>query len=552
MTARVGRAFLLPALVILFAIDLLPLLYSAWVSAHDWWLLRPRDVRFVGVANYLRLAGDGESWRAVAVTALFTVGAVVVEFLAGLGLALLFAQPFRFLRAVRVLLLLPLFVVPVVGATMWRVIFHPELGVLNYYLGRLGLGEPPWLADPTLALVSVTLVDAWRAIPFMFLVLHAGLQTLPGEVFEAAAVDGASRWQSFRHVTLPLLAYVMLVALLIRAMDAFREFDLIFVLTAGGPGTATQTIQLLEYRLFGLGHMGQANAVGIVTVGLVALLCLGLVRGIRPPRRALATGALLVPVLAWTLFPIYWLAAASLKTELGLYARPPQWLFTPILDNYRRVLSSIPFLRYLANSLVVAIGTTLGGLVLGGLAGYAFARVSFRGAGAVRFLVLVTRMAPRMVLVVPYYLLMQRLGLLDTYTGLLLAYVSFALPFTIWLLIGFFADVPLEVEEAARLDGCGPLGVLLRVVVPVAAPGLVVAAIFAFLVSWNEFLFALILTGVETKTLPVVIAGFSTDVGPLYGEMSAAAVMVMLPNVVMTLGLERYLVRGLALGAVAR
>jgi len=269
-------------------------------------------------------------------------------------------------------------------------------------------------------------------------------------------------------------------------------------------------------------------------------------------RRALATGALLVPVLAWTLFPIYWLAAASLKTELGLYARPPQWLFTPILDNYRRVLSSIPFLRYLANSLVVAIGTTLGGLVLGGLAGYAFARVSFRGAGAVRFLVLVTRMAPRMVLVVPYYLLMQRLGLLDTYTGLLLAYVSFALPFTIWLLIGFFADVPLEVEEAARLDGCGPLGVLLRVVVPVAAPGLVVAAIFAFLVSWNEFLFALILTGVETKTLPVVIAGFSTDVGPLYGEMSAAAVMVMLPNVVMTLGLERYLVRGLALGAVAR
>jgi len=288
VTARVGRAFLLPALVILFAIDLLPLLYSAWVSAHDWWLLRPRDVRFVGVANYLRLAGDGESWRAVAVTALFTVGAVVVEFLAGLGLALLFAQPFRFLRAVRVLLLLPLFVVPVVGATMWRVIFHPELGVLNYYLGRLGLGEPPWLADPTLALVSVTLVDAWRAIPFMFLVLHAGLQTLPGEVFEAAAVDGASRWQSFRHVTLPLLAYVMLVALLIRAMDAFREFDLIFVLTAGGPGTATQTIQLLEYRLFGLGHMGQANAVGIVTVGLVALLCLGLVRGIRPPRRAAA------------------------------------------------------------------------------------------------------------------------------------------------------------------------------------------------------------------------------------------------------------------------
>jgi multiple sugar transport system permease protein len=272
---------------------------------------------------------------------------------------------------------------------------------------------------------------------------------------------------------------------------------------------------------------------------------------VKPTRlQAALTMVALGPILAWTLFPIYWVAAASLKTELSLYARPPQWLFTPILDNYRRVLYNIPFFQYLTNSVVIAIGTTIGSLVLGTLAGYGFARFRFRGSDTVRFLVLVTRMAPRMVLVVPYYLLMQKLGLLDTYAGLLIAYVSFALPFTIWLLIGFFMDVPLEVEEAAMIDGCGRVGVLLRIVVPMAAPGLVVAAIFAFLVSWNEFLFALILSGVEAKTLPVVIAGFSTDVGPLYGEMSAAAVMVMLPNILMTIGLQRYLVRGLSLGAV--
>jgi multiple sugar transport system permease protein len=271
----------------------------------------------------------------------------------------------------------------------------------------------------------------------------------------------------------------------------------------------------------------------------------------KPTRlRAVLTGLVLVPVLAWTLFPIYWVAAASFKTELALYARPPQWLFTPILENYRRVLYNIPFFEYLTNSLIVAIGTTVGSLVLGTLAGYGFARFRFPGSGTVRFLVLVTRMAPRMVLVVPYYLLMQRLGLLDTYTGLLIAYVSFALPFSIWLLIGFFMDVPLEVEEAAMIDGCSRVGVLVRIVIPIAAPGLVVAAIFAFLVSWNEFLFALILSGVHVKTLPVVIAGLNTDVGPLYGEMSAAAVMVMLPNIVMTVALQRYLVRGLSLGAV--
>jgi multiple sugar transport system permease protein len=287
--ARAGRWFLLPGLAFLFAIDLVPLVYSAWVSLYDWWLLRPRATRFIGFGNYLRLATDPEFGRAVVVTTLFTSGAVIVEFLAGLGLALLFAQPFRFLRPLRVLLLLPLFVVPVVGATMWRVIFHPEFGVLNYYLAVVGLGRPAWLSDPTLALVSITLVDAWRTIPFMFLVMYAGLEMLPGELFEAAAVDGASPWQAFRHITVPLLAYIMLVAVLIRGMDAFREFDIIFVLTGGGPGTATQTIQMLNYRVFGLGHMGLANAFAMVTLALVALLCYLLMRAIlhsQTPARA--------------------------------------------------------------------------------------------------------------------------------------------------------------------------------------------------------------------------------------------------------------------------
>jgi multiple sugar transport system permease protein len=118
----------------------------------------------------------------------------------------------------------------------------------------------------------------------MFLVMYAGLEVLPGEVFEAAAVDGASRWQAFRHITVPLLAYIMLVAVLIRGMDAFREFDIIFVLTGGGPGTATQTIQMLNYRVFGLGHMGLANAFAMVTLALVALLCYLLMRAILHPR----------------------------------------------------------------------------------------------------------------------------------------------------------------------------------------------------------------------------------------------------------------------------
>jgi len=279
-SVQARRWFLVPGVIFLLAIDMVPLVYSLWVSFYEWWLVRPRDVRFVGIGNYLLLAADPAFRRSVLVTCFFTFGAVVVEFLAGLALALLFSQPFKFLRPIRAIIMMPLFVVPVVGATMWRLILHPELGVLNYYLNLLGVGNPQWLSSPTLAMIALILVDAWRTIPFIFLVIHAGLETLPAELYEAARVDGASWLQAFRFITLPLLAYIMLVAVLIRGMDVFREFDIIFVLTGGGPGTATETIQMLNYRVFGLGHMGQANAIGVITLILVALMCYLLIRAV--------------------------------------------------------------------------------------------------------------------------------------------------------------------------------------------------------------------------------------------------------------------------------
>ncbi|HEV8676856.1 MAG TPA: carbohydrate ABC transporter permease [Methylomirabilota bacterium] len=255
-------------------------------------------------------------------------------------------------------------------------------------------------------------------------------------------------------------------------------------------------------------------------------------------------------ILVWTLFPIYWLVTASLKTELLLYGTPPAWWFRPVLASYARVLFNIPFPSYFLNSLIVAAFTTVGSVVLGSLAAYGFARFTFRGSRALRFFILLTRMVPRVALVMPYFLMMLALGLLDTHVGLILAYVSFALPFSTWLMIGFFDEVPAELEEAAMVDGCSRLAALARVTLPLAAPGVVVAAIFAFLVSWNEFLFALILSGIRSKTLPVVIAGFNTDIGPLYSDMSAAATLVMIPNIVMTVFLQRHVARGLTFGAV--
>jgi len=248
--------------------------------------------------------------------------------------------------------------------------------------------------------------------------------------------------------------------------------------------------------------------------------------------------------------PLAWMVSASLKTDFLIYARPPRWLFHPTFVSYHRVLYEIPFVRYFLNSLVVASGTTSRRAGPGEPRGVRFARFPFPGAGVVRFLILVTRMVPRVALVVPYFLMMIRAGLLDTRAGLVLAYISFALPFAIWLLVGFFEDVPREVEEAALVDGCSTLRSFLVITVPLAAPGIVVTSIFTFLLAWNEFLFALVLSGVHAKTLPVVIAGFNTDVGPLYNDMSAAATIVMIPTILLTLILQRHVVRGLTLGAV--
>lgn len=275
---RESLGFILPGLFFLLAIDLFPLIYSLGISLYSWWLARPRDIRFIGLDNYQALLTDPAFYRATVNSLVFMLGAVPLEFLAGLGMALLFSGRLAGAQVLKTLILLPLFITPVVSSMMWRLILHPDLGVLNYYLNLFGLGRPLWLGTPGLAMASVILLDAWRTIPFMFLVIHAGMEALPREPYEAAAVDGATPFQAFWYVTLPLLKYIMLLAVLIRLMDAFREFDAIFVLTGGGPGTATETIQLLNYRVFGLGHMGTANALSILTLCFVAAMCYALMR----------------------------------------------------------------------------------------------------------------------------------------------------------------------------------------------------------------------------------------------------------------------------------
>jgi multiple sugar transport system permease protein len=262
---------------------------------------------------------------------------------------------------------------------------------------------------------------------------------------------------------------------------------------------------------------------------------------------------LLVALVA-TLTPVYWLITISFKREVDQFALPPKWFFfSPTTEHYADAFLGRSFGQYLFNSLLIAAASTICALIIGTLAAYALARFRLpRNLDRKLALwILSTRMFPAIVTAVPLFLIMRDLRLVNTRLSLIIVYTGFNLPFAVWMMRGFFVEVPRDLEEAAMMDGDSRMGAFRRVVLPLVAPGLAATAVFCLIVSWNEFLFALVLTQTdEAMTLPVGIAGRVTQYGIKWGAMSAAAVVAMVPILAFALSMQKYLVRGLSLGAV--
>jgi multiple sugar transport system permease protein len=258
--------------------------------------------------------------------------------------------------------------------------------------------------------------------------------------------------------------------------------------------------------------------------------------------------------LAAALAPVYWMITISLKSEVDHFATPPPWFnFTPTLEHYYEAFVTRSFGQYLITSAVVAVISTLCALVLGTLAAYALARfrLPYDLDRKLSLWILSTRMFPAIVTAVPLFLMMRDLRLLNTKAALIVVYTAFNLPFVVWMMRGFFDEVPRDLEEAALVDGDSRLGALVRVVLPLVAPGLAATAVFCLIVSWNEFLFALVLTQTDASmTLPVGIAGRVTQYEIKWGVMSAAGAVAIVPILVFAMAMQKYLVRGLSLGAV--
>ena len=273
--------FLVPALAILLALVLFPVLNSILFSLNRV-ELRPGAVALtpIGLENYERaLTADGTFWKAAQNTAFFVVGVVIFETLIGLGLALLVSQHPRLRRYLTSLLLIPLVMPPVVISLTWLTLYDYRGGVINWALRTLGLSPVQWLSAPNLAMQSVVIADIWHLTPFVFLILLAGLQALPVEPFEAADIDGATPWQKFRDVTLPLLSPVLLVVLLLRTIDGARVFDKVFVMTGGGPGTSSISMIMYIYRqAFRVLDFGYASAMSVLLLIVLVVLAVVYVR----------------------------------------------------------------------------------------------------------------------------------------------------------------------------------------------------------------------------------------------------------------------------------
>jgi ABC-type glycerol-3-phosphate transport system permease component len=260
-----------------------------------------------------------------------------------------------------------------------------------------------------------------------------------------------------------------------------------------------------------------------------------------------------VAVVVFAIGPLVWIMLASLKPGLGALAYPPEWFFTPSLEHFRELLGSgdsIPLAKAFFNSVAVTTVSTVLTLLIACPAAYSLARLKPRGGKGLLLFVIATRMLPPIVLVVPIFQIMHPLGLQDTLTALVVPYTGLAIPLAIWMMHGFFMDLPKELEEAAMIDGCTRLTALWHVVLPIAAPGLAATAIFTGLLAWNDLVFALPLTTVDATTLPVVASRMRAEEGVMWGQLGAVATVMVVPTMVLVFFIQRYIVRGLGAGAV--
>ena len=600
-----------PALLIVFLVAGLPLLYSLYLSFNTTNPITKRWV-FVGLGNYAKLLDNAEFWGALGRTAYFAVISVAGTTILGTIIALVLNERFPGRGLLRSAVLVPWAMAPVAIGVLWSFVFAGSFGLLNGLLNDLGLSSltAAWLGDGFRALNLVALTHVWNQAPLTALMILSGLQSMPGNLHKAAILDGAGPIRRFFSITLPWLKSSYLFIAIIATINALMTFDILLIMTRGGPGTATTVLSWLGYlQSFSFLRFGEGAAIlYVLTLASLALAIVyffifrqrrsadHMIDGTTPSemawhakrarRNAMVTlpayrphsllparvtrvlapalfALVAIVIFLWSVLPVLALILMSLSPAADLIRTPATVIPTTLtFDNFMSVLAAeghttsaqakrVPL--SLMNSFIVGAIVSVINVALGTLAGYAFARHAKERffAGSLWALML-TRMIPGLTLVLPFFITFKTLGLLDTRMALVISYSSFLLPLSAWMMKATFESVPISLDRAALVDGCSRFAMLIKVLLPVVRPGVIAAAIFCFLVSWNEFLFALILTSTpKAQTIPVVISGFLNQAQFYeYGPLFAASVLSIIPPVVVAFFFQRYLVQGALSGAV--
>ncbi|MFB2553172.1 ABC transporter permease [Ensifer soli] len=610
---RIGRlpafAYLTvtPTLVLMALIVGLPLLYSLYLSFNSTNPITKRWI-FVGFANYTKMFETMDFWYALARTAYFSALAVVGTTVLGTLFALVLNQTFAGRGALRSIVLVPWAMAPVSIGVLWSFVYAGNFGLLNGFLHDIGLGRlaTAWFGDGFRALNLVALTQIWNQAPLTTLMMLSALQSMPASLNRAALLDGAGPVKRFFSITLPWLKPTLLFSTIIATINALMTFDIIWIMTRGGPGAATTTLSWLGYmQSFQFLKFGEGAAI-LYVLTILSLACAILYFFVLSPRRATSASApaevevgvaarkarptmvaippwtvrpLLHPATArtvrsvlfrlavaaiaiWSFLPVAALVFISLSPATDLIRTPPSIIpSTLTFENYRMVLMAegtagvqaqrVPVSLF--NSFVIGVIVSVINVALGTFAGYGFARYGrHRFFSVSLWVLLLTRMVPALTLVLPFFVIFRSLGLIDTYLGVIIAYSTILMPLAAWMMKSSFETVPLSLERAAEIDGCSRWTMFRKVLVPVVRPGIIAALIFCFLVSWNEFLFAMILTSTpRTQTIPVIIAGFLNQARFYeYGPLFAASVLAIIPPVAVAFFFQRYLVQGALSGAV--
>ena len=610
---QIAFPFILPVVILMLLFIAWPFFKAVWTSMTVY-KVNTRTTEFVWFENYVRLWQDPFYREAVRNTFVFTAGSITFKLLLGLCAALLLNSQKRFRNLLTGLVLLPWIIPSVVQALAWRSILDPLFGGLNPILLGLGVIAQPlsWLADPKMAMGSVIAVNVWAGIPFFTVNMLAGMQAIDKELYEAAEIDGANAWDRLLHITLPSLRYVIVVATLLSTIWTFNGFETIFLLTGGGPGTATTvyTIKAYATAIRGL-RFGPGTAIALSLTPVLALFILLLSRymrrdvavnldvetwqdkvlnsigtvigwvgwlialpvtllvqllaavapaermGVRSQKRLRTIGAVgrgigLALMLTFILFPFYWIIVTAFKTELQISQRVNIFWPAPwTMDQFNRLFFNEPFFIWFRNSATVAVATTFLAVLFASLGGYALARLRFLGAQTLTTALLVTYLLPGALMFIPLYQILASLRVTNTLWALILTYPTSMIPFATWLLMGYYRAIPEELEHAALVDGATRMQAFLRVTLPLTAPALLAVTLFSFTAAWKEFLFAFVfISSQNLMTLPVGLAQkIFGDIYP-WGLLMAASLVISIPVVIFYMYGQRFMIAGLTAGSV--